>query len=54
MYQSSKPVFIHNLKNLSSILKTAARDAKARGIDPAVMLNARLSPDMKWTPSVTQ
>ena len=46
MYQSSKPVFIHNLKNFSSILKTAARDAKARGIDPAVMLNARLSPDM--------
>ena len=46
IYQSSKPVFIHNLKNLSSILKTAARDAKARGIEPGVILNARLSPDM--------
>ena len=46
MYQSSKPVFVHNLKNLSGILKTAARDAKARGIEPTVILNARLSPDM--------
>lgn len=46
IYRSSKPVFVHNLKNLSGILKTAARDAKARGIEPAVILNARLSPDM--------
>jgi hypothetical protein len=46
IYQSSKPVFIHILKNLSSILKTAARDAKARDIEPAVILDARLSPDM--------
>jgi uncharacterized protein len=46
MYQSSKPVFAHHLKNLSEILKTAARDAKARSIDPKVFLDARLSPDM--------
>ena len=46
IYQCSKPVFVHNLKNLSEILKAAARDAKARGIEPAVFLNARLSPDM--------
>ncbi|MEZ5504274.1 MAG: DUF1993 domain-containing protein [Halioglobus sp.] len=46
IYQGSKPVFIHNLKNLSDILKTASRDAKARGIDPVVLLTARLSPDM--------
>lgn len=46
IYQSSKPVFVHNLKNLSYLLKEAARDAKARGIDPAVILNARLAPDM--------
>jgi uncharacterized protein len=46
MYRSSKPVFVHNLKNLSAILKTAARDAKTRGIEPTVILNARLSPDM--------
>lgn len=46
IYQSSKPVFVHNLKNLSAVLKEAARDAKARGIDPAVILSARLAPDM--------
>jgi uncharacterized protein len=46
IYQSSKPMFVHHLKNLSAILKTAARDAKARSIDPAVILNARLAPDM--------
>ncbi len=46
IYQSTKPVFVHNLRNLSRLLKTAARDAKARGIDPAVILNARLAPDM--------
>lgn len=46
MYQSSKVVFAHNLKNLSAILKIAAKDAKTRGIDPAILVNARLSPDM--------
>lgn len=46
IYQSSKAVFVHNLKNLSALLKEAARDAKSRGIDPAVILNARLAPDM--------
>jgi hypothetical protein len=46
MYQGSAQVFTHNLKNLSAILKAAAANAKSRGIDPAVMLNARLAPDM--------
>lgn len=46
MYQSSKVVFAHNLKNLSTMLKIAVKDAKARGIDPAVLVNARLAPDM--------
>jgi hypothetical protein len=46
IYQCSKPMFVHNLKNLAAILKKAAADAKARGIDPAVLLGARLSPDM--------
>lgn len=46
MYKASAQVFVHNLKNLSAILKFAASDAKARGIDPAVLLNARLAPDM--------
>ena len=46
MYQASSQSFIHNLKNMSAILKIAAKDAKVRGIDPAVMLNSRLAPDM--------
>lgn len=46
MYQASSKVLSHNLKNLSAVLKTAAKDAKARGIDPEVILNARLAPDM--------
>ncbi len=46
MYQSSKVVFAHNLKNLAAMLKTAAKHAKTKGIDPGVLLNARLAPDM--------
>ncbi|TXS94009.1 DUF1993 domain-containing protein [Parahaliea maris] len=46
MYQGSAPVFTHHLKNLSAILKLAAKDAKTRGIAPEVLLNARLAPDM--------
>ncbi|MCB1856243.1 MAG: DUF1993 domain-containing protein [Pseudomonadales bacterium] len=46
IYQSSVRVFNHNLKNLAAILKLAARDARARGIEPSVLLNARLAPDM--------
>ena len=46
MYRSSAAVFVHNLKNLAAILKAAERDARARGIDPAVLLGARLAPDM--------
>jgi hypothetical protein len=46
MYQASARIFTHNLKNLSAILKLAAKDAKARGIDPEVLLVSRLVPDM--------
>jgi hypothetical protein len=46
MYQASAQTFTHNLKNLSAMLKAAAADAKARGIDPSVLLNMRLAPDM--------
>jgi hypothetical protein len=34
------------LNNLSSILSKAEQQAKAKGYDPAVLLNARLAPDM--------
>jgi hypothetical protein len=46
MYQASVPVLIHNLKALSAILKKGADHARARGIDPAVLVDARLFPDM--------
>tara|TARA_B110000503_G_scaffold140094_1_gene230101 strand:+ start:8118 stop:8717 length:600 start_codon:yes stop_codon:yes gene_type:complete len=46
IYKCSKPVFVHHLKNLSVMLKKTAKNAKQRGIDPAVLLNSRLTPDM--------
>lgn len=46
IYHSSKPVFVHNLKNLSALLQTAAADAKTRNFDPNVLASARLAPDM--------
>ena len=46
LHAASVPVLIHALKTLSAILKKAAAHAKATGIDPAVLLDARLFPDM--------
>ncbi len=46
MQQASARTFTHNLKNLSAILRKAQKDAKARGIDEAVLMEARLAPDM--------
>ena len=46
MYEASIPVFTHVLGNLSAILEKAQAHARARGIDPAVLVNARLAPDM--------
>jgi hypothetical protein len=46
MYQASAPVFDRMLGNLAGILTKAAAWAEARKIDPAVLLNARLAPDM--------
>lgn len=40
------PTFLRMLKNLSAMLGKADAHAKAKGIDPAVLLNARLAPDM--------
>lgn len=44
--QSSLPVFEIGLNALSSVLDKAAAFAAARKIDPSVLLNSRLSPDM--------
>lgn len=46
MYQTSVPPFIRVLNNLAAILEKGAAHAEARKIDPAVLLNARLFPDM--------
>lgn len=46
MYQASVPVFIRMLNNLSAILDKTIAHAAARKIDPAVLLGARLYPDM--------
>ncbi len=46
MYQASVPVFIRTLGNLSAILDKGAAFAEAKKIDPSVLVNARLAPDM--------
>jgi hypothetical protein len=46
MYHASVPVFRQGLKNLSAILDKAEAQATERKIDPAVLLAARLAPDM--------
>ncbi len=46
MYQVSVPVYVNMLGNLSAILDKAAAHAASRKIDPSVLVNARLFPDM--------
>jgi hypothetical protein len=46
MHAVSAGVFARMLNNLSSILSKAEQQAKAKGYDPAVLLSARLAPDM--------
>ena len=46
MYSMSVPVFAKTLGNLSSILDKTAAHADAKKFDPAVLLTARLYPDM--------
>lgn len=46
MYQASVPTFIHGLKNLSAILAKAVAYAESKKIEPLVLVNARLAPDM--------
>ena len=46
MYQASVPAFVQMLNNLSAILDKAEAHAKNRKIDPEVLLDYRLAPDM--------
>lgn len=46
MHAVSAAVFTRMLNNLSSMLTKAEHQAKTKGYDPAVLLGARLAPDM--------
>ena len=46
MYQASVPTFIRALNNLIVVLDKGAAYATAKKIDPSVLLNSRLFPDM--------
>ncbi len=46
MYQASIPSLIRALDNLAAILEKGAAHAEERKIDPVVLINSRLYPDM--------
>jgi hypothetical protein len=46
MLEASVPVFVRGLKSMSAELAKASAYAEERKIDPAVLVNARLFPDM--------
>jgi len=46
MYENSIPVIIRSLNNLINILEKGAAHAEAKKIDPQVLINSRLYPDM--------
>lgn len=46
LYYASIPQFIHGLTNLAAILRKAEAYAEAKNLEPSVLLNFRLYPDM--------
>ncbi|MBD2569830.1 DUF1993 domain-containing protein [Anabaena lutea] len=46
MYKATVPVSIHSLNNLIAILEKGAEYAETKKIDPSVLINSRLFPDM--------
>lgn len=46
MYQASVPVYLQYLKSISAVLDKGAAFAEAKKIDPSVLLQTRLYPDM--------
>ena len=46
MYEASVPAISRSLNNLAAILEKAAAHAEAKKIDPPVLINSRLYPDM--------
>lgn len=46
MYEASVPQLIRAIRNLAAILGKGAAHAEANSIDPTVLINSRLYPDM--------
>ncbi len=46
IYLATVPPIVRSLSNLRNILEKAAAYAEAKKIDPAILINARLYPDM--------
>src|SRR5215213_2288680 len=46
MYSQTVPVFVRLLGNLSAILDKTAQHCTEKNIEPSVLLNSRLFPDM--------
>ena len=46
MYKTSVPIFVQFLTSLSAVLDKAAAYGEAKKVDPSVLLNTRLAPDM--------
>jgi hypothetical protein len=46
LYKISVPIFVQFLTSLSALLDKAAAFAEAKKVDPSVLLNTRLAPDM--------
>ncbi len=46
IYQTSVPAFMQTLNAVSALLAKAVAHAEAKKIEPAVLINARLAPDM--------
>jgi len=46
MYRSTVPVLVRSLTNLAHILEKGQAHAEANGIDPTVLVQSRLYPDM--------
>ena len=46
MYQALVPSIIRSLNNLIAILEKGAAHAEAKKIDPSILINSRLYPDM--------
>jgi hypothetical protein len=46
MHQVSIPACIRMMTNLIGVLEKAAANAEARKLEPAVLINSRLYPDM--------